>query len=447
MTEPSLSPDDAALQVPKRTTPTWEIELLISAGVVFTLFQLLEPLETSFMRWMAVASVSAEPVLAYGYLYAKVVLFTLAAAFVLNLIARAYWVSLVGLHSIYPQGVRWDNYSGGPIAREVARERSLPIAEAIERADNRASLVFATGVLCAQFALLLGIASLLLTPVLQWLDGLLPRDSVWLWVLTAMVVSIPLLATLLDRHLVPRLRPGHWLGGALRRLFQLGHRWPWLRPLQPLMPLLTTNLGGKRGPWLLVALIYIAIGAAFVDTMLRLGKDGLLRGDHFPELRREGGVHPAHYGDQREGSLRFSTAPWIPSEQATDDYLRLFVPYIAARHDVVLDGACATEAEPDPELAASERSRLALEQDQRRLRCFGEALQLRLDGQPLARVDFERHRDPSSDQDGLLAMIDIAGLARGRHQLELRRLAKRGGLFRKDSADEDDTPDRILFWR
>ena len=56
------------LRLPKRTTPTWDIELLISAALVISMFQLVEPLELWFGKWSALATPSREPVVVYSYL-------------------------------------------------------------------------------------------------------------------------------------------------------------------------------------------------------------------------------------------------------------------------------------------------------------------------------------------------------------------------------------------
>ena len=115
--------DSQPLQVPGRTTPTWEIELLISGALVFSLFSLREPLEWAMLRWLPVATDGWRMLLIYAYLYGKMVLYTLLLTFSVHLAARARWVALVGVHSVYPHGPRWENLSGGPAARRVARQQ------------------------------------------------------------------------------------------------------------------------------------------------------------------------------------------------------------------------------------------------------------------------------------------------------------------------------------
>src|SRR5690606_8427805 len=58
----------------------------------------------------------------------------------------AYWVGLVGIHSVFPAGLRPERLRAGPIAREVLQRRWVDMDTAIERADNRATVVFGLGV-------------------------------------------------------------------------------------------------------------------------------------------------------------------------------------------------------------------------------------------------------------------------------------------------------------
>ena len=103
---PAPPPDRESL--PARTTPTWEMELLISGATVFGLLQLPGLADRLLFH---VHNSSAEPVAAFVlplWIYVKSALLTLAATFVVHLALRGYWIALVGLSSVYPDGIRWE---------------------------------------------------------------------------------------------------------------------------------------------------------------------------------------------------------------------------------------------------------------------------------------------------------------------------------------------------
>src|SRR5690606_27263261 len=80
--------------------------------------------------------------------------YALIATFLVHLTARAYWVALVGIASVYPDGIRWDKYVGGPIAKRELQRQIPSVPALVERADNMSSLVFAFGLVVVMSSLL-----------------------------------------------------------------------------------------------------------------------------------------------------------------------------------------------------------------------------------------------------------------------------------------------------
>src|SRR6476660_3842913 len=120
--QPGSPSDDAPLvadQLPRLTTPTWEVELLISGVAVFAMLQMPGWLDD---RWFALRprldAGWLEPLLLI-YIYAKSGVLLLACTFVVHLLLRARWIALVGMHSVYPAGIDWNRLRIGPVQREV----------------------------------------------------------------------------------------------------------------------------------------------------------------------------------------------------------------------------------------------------------------------------------------------------------------------------------------
>src|SRR4051794_24559506 len=88
--------------VPAETTPTWEMELLISGATVFGLMQLPARLDAIFYDLFNRGSEQVASLLMPLWIYAKVALLTLIGTFVLHLVLRGLWVAMVGLDSVYP---------------------------------------------------------------------------------------------------------------------------------------------------------------------------------------------------------------------------------------------------------------------------------------------------------------------------------------------------------
>ena len=111
--------DSGANEISKRTTPTWEVELLISGATVFGLLQLPAPLH----RWLSIAGQAHgesvyQAIKMFG-IYIQFSLWILIVTFVMHLFMRGYWIALVGMNSVYPKGIQWEKVKGfGPIYKE-----------------------------------------------------------------------------------------------------------------------------------------------------------------------------------------------------------------------------------------------------------------------------------------------------------------------------------------
>ena len=136
---------ESADKLPRHTTPTWEVELLISGVAVFAMLQLPGWLNDRLLFLLPRFDAGWRAPLFPVFSYATSAAVILAATFALHLLLRAYWIALVGMHSVYPDGIRWDRLRMGPIEREQTQRRDGDFAALIERADNRASIVFAAG--------------------------------------------------------------------------------------------------------------------------------------------------------------------------------------------------------------------------------------------------------------------------------------------------------------
>ena len=133
MSTDTPTPPGAPATIPARTTPTWEMELLISGATVFGLLQLPALADSLLFH----AHNSGPPIVALFvlplWIYVKTALLTLAATFVVHLCLRGYWVALVGLSSVYPGGVRWDRVAerAGPLSLASMRAKIGDIGDTI----------------------------------------------------------------------------------------------------------------------------------------------------------------------------------------------------------------------------------------------------------------------------------------------------------------------------
>jgi hypothetical protein len=434
------APAAEAAHVPPSTTPTWETELLISAAVVIALFQLPGVVDDFFDRWAPRLTGNLQALSFFLLLYAKIVLFALIATFVTHLCARGYWTALIGLRSVFPEGVRWEQAGKRPIFLATMRAELPPLAVTIERVDNFSSLIFGSGallVILALYSLLVSVAALLLSGALSWLlfDG---RRSDSVFFATMALVVVPLvLAGQIDRWFGARIPREGRLARAIRTWLRWSLKVPLLRPANGLMLLYTSNLGRRRGMLLAVGGLYVLIALVFVQTMARRDELRLDSYAYFPAGDQDV-VVPRHYANARVDSSRFALTPYVQAETIADPYLRLFVPYAPSRINAAITERCRDVPAAQPRDATAARNAAVLA-------CVATLLAVELDGKPIG-DGFEFAMEPETGLRGFLAHIAIEGLPKGRHELTLERLPRAASTF--GATDAEKLPrERIAFWR
>ncbi|MCX7043108.1 MAG: hypothetical protein NT117_10700 [Gammaproteobacteria bacterium] len=428
MTEP-----DAANQpgLSTRTTPTWEMELLVSAGTIVGLLQLPSLLDVVHTPLLNGSSEAFSFLISATWAYCNLVLYTLIATFLAHLCLRAYWVALVGMDSVYPGGIRWEKMRMGPVSRALAASNSTPVPDAIEAADNRATRVFGIG---------FGAAMILLMPVVLALVGMLvawmldavagPRLAALSFYIVFGVVLVPLLtAQLLDQQLGKRLDPTGWPARTLTQV---------LRPYRSLgldssgnllVALFASHEGGRRAGLIAAAFMAPVVGVLMISALANSGRLQLGDDAGWPRADPSGGrsVVNDFYGSLRGDLGTRRPMPFIPDRVASGDYLPLFVPFIPRLHTHVMETAC-------PDVLAANRSTA---DSVASLDCLARISAIELDGKPVV-VVFEASADPASGQRGMLAMLPVASLASGRHEISLGAPVKRGEKAKRY---------RIPFWK
>jgi len=429
--------DNADIPAPilERTARTWEVELLISSVAVFAMLQLPGWLDDRMFALEPRVGDEWRMVLLLAYLYAKSAAVVLAITFAMHLLMRAQWIALVGMHSVYPQGIRLDRLRMGPIQRSIEEARPDSTVDAIERADNRASVVFAIGVtvamiiaaVCISFCGALLLATLL-TQALGWkIDPLKMMVAVF-----AIGIGPFAIAGGLDQLSGNRLPPGGLAHGALAATLRFYTRIGMGRRNNHIISILTSNGGESKMMAVVIGvMVVVLIGVSTLYVGMRTGRTIGSYGQ-FP--RADGiAIDPAHYDDQRNPA-RDGIKPYLQSAVVTGPYLKLVVPYRPNRDETAMRSHCARQGLKGDALASA------------RLACLQSLHGVILDG---AKVDprYEIASDPRTDRPALLAMIDVRALAPGRHELRIARPPRDSSQQRKGESDPDPGFDRIVFWR
>jgi hypothetical protein len=383
---------------------TDELELIISSLTTVALFALpgwlFERYAESYTHLSMTLVVSGGAVvpvltgLSYG----------LGACFLLHLLARAYWVGLIGLRAVFPQGIDWNRTTGiGPLTRERYRKTLPDLQAAIERSDRFASSLFA--VISVIAIAIIWVALLLtLTATIGGLVGAQFRatnQGIIYASLGLIIVAAgsTLLLWLMDALLAARIpalqRAGwfRWLVAALGRVNS------WLIPQRLVLPVQLTLQSNTR------PVIFMFLLALGVIVIIVIGQLSFVRSanftvsDQFEYLNEDHFDGPVfrsgYYEDMRTGKDRLRGRPMIPTFEQRGSHVRLFLPYQPLRDNLLLEQLCPGE---DAALGAA---------------CLARLWSVELNGEPVDTSGAIAGERFDLSMRGLLAVVPLEGLSPG----------------------------------
>ncbi|MBZ0112670.1 MAG: hypothetical protein K8J08_09425 [Thermoanaerobaculia bacterium] len=455
------APRESASRFSDLHSRTFEMELLVSGAVVFALIQIPPRLQSWFESVNMATEGSLRLFGVYGYTYAALMLYTLIVFFVLHLGLRAFWIGLVGMESVFPEGIDWEKVSLGPFARRHHRAKLPSLRQQIERLDDLCSLTFSFAFIIV-LSFLYSIAVILLAGIIGFaLSRALGQrvNLVWIFFCSLALLMVPqMLVTLVDKHFGERIdengRAGRWINRILR----------WTYPMSPIgligqiqFTLQSRIQSGRTTLWTLITIALLSVTLILVMFV----SFGVIRFDNlerFPDNLDTFGLEAEDYRDQSPPERRSVRQPTIQSDVIKDPFVKLLVPYYPNRHNDLLRRACpkvsAIQASPLRFLDIGTPDAEAIELTRRNIECLSSLFRVTLDGKALTPIEWIPARTGMTRSVGLMAYLATDGLSSGRHNLVVRYPRDEAQL----APDQDQEPflfaedpsDRIFhlpFWR
>lgn len=447
--------DDETERVLTIQRATWELELLISGAVIFSLFQL----PSLLTRWFFSVDqhLRRDDFFLPFFLYygSTLAVIALIVGFSMHFLVRGFWVAICGLREVFPEGVRWENLDIGERGLRFQRDYLIPADRLEKMADRFASSIFSIlfSILITLFSifLLLMLSVVTIGSLLRWLvPEMHPLANFYVCLVLVMMPGILAIfvETWFKKKPEREERYPRFAGWSYKLL-----RWNSLavgQPLHGVIPLTFQSHSSTRKAsmgfgalTLLLALIFI------VGFLLQTGIVGWDSYVYFPVGKGATIVDADHYEDRRSPESR-ARVPVIESEIVEGPYLRLYVPFRPTSDNELLDYVC-------PELERVHESGLFLNPRAESrsddldfeplLACLQRAWTVWIDGGQ-RNVDYVFHRHPVRRTVGVLAQIPVSQLTPGRHLLEVRR-----GVPKPTADGElpDGAPSsleqEIVFWR
>lgn len=389
---------------------TDELELIISSLTIFALFSIpgwafnvFADSYTHLSTSLAIAAALATTLLT-GFCYG------LGACFVVHLMARAYWVGLIGLRAAFPDGIDWQRTPMlGPLTRRIYRESLPTLDEIIPQTDRLASSLFAVISMLTLTLLWFG-TLMMVTLVAAAAVGTrfgLTNTVMGLSFLGLILVfgGLPVLTYLLDAQLaarVERLQRSKAFARVIRGLRRISGI---AYPQRLVMPVQLTLQSNTRPVGFFLAIV-LAVATIFVIGNSRVAgwQNFTLSGEfvYMPDEQIRQGFRSAYYEDMISPKDRMRAWPRVPSFNQSGSFVRLFLPYQPLRDNIPLSQLCG---EPDEALDA--------------VQCIGSLWTVSIDGSPVPLDDFVVAQRSDLSMRGLLGLVPLSGLAPGMHTINV----------------------------
>jgi hypothetical protein len=355
---------------------SWEIEVLISGGAIFTLLQISELLARQKVFFSENAPfVGLDEVLVFSMLATEGVTF----CFILHLLFRGLWTALLCVNGSFPLGVNREKLRLSDLY--FNKNKSLTLTSEIILLDKISGLIFWAG-----FAFVIFVAGLVITPfVLMAIIGLLP----WM--------KIPLFSLLIiyfiDFALSGPLRKNHIAGKFYRPVYLFFNAITLGFLYRKTVQVVFSNVQ-KTPTIIFLALLFVStslLSYLSLFSVLRLPSPLDWRRFSGTEMNSDVVYSDVVYLDRisQDENIRWGA---IQSDIIETNYMKVFVNYTAT-YDNGINEQNATS--------------------------FDAIVKIVIDGDTLKNIDWFNQERFKAKQKGILGVIPIHQLAPGKHLLTL----------------------------
>lgn len=406
---------------------TWNLELLISGAATYFASFLPELTDKAFFYFLdnftsaAATDRSKLPILAFSFL--KVIAYLLPLTFVVHFVMRAFWASLVGVHTVYPQGILYDRLPGQKaFSKELYAKKFGALANYILRLDKLCNQVFGFAFVIVLFAVGLSLIYLAMFGLLlfskTYLPSIVSEFILLLFVfLAVMMAAIQQFADKVNPEKYPRVvRSLKYLLMLLPKII-----FPFIyTPFTYLNMIFSTNVSKRKFYTVLFGVMALVMTGVFFNvfaTVAKLKKADFHLGSqkYWGEYENQYTTHAESYEDQLPDNGR-AGGVMIPSEMVTGPLLKVFVSYTKSLDDV-LNVYC----EQPPELPDSiSKRRRRLTQDSLKSVCFANNLKVTVNDSSFQVPEWVFQRHAVTGAPGVITYLPTQRFKTGKNVLTVQ---------------------------
>jgi len=400
---------------------SWEPELLISGAAAYASLSLPDLFKSVFLTYQSEYMIGSSfldlyfPALIYAVFASigQIMILT----FVLHFSMRAFWVGMVGLLSVYPEGIRFDEIKYvNNYGKQFLKRKLTSVEEFIIRLDKWCSVLFSIAFIIVLVmlgvAFMYGMFFLVVTVGKMLVPGeWLKSYEIFITFLIAIAFGLLMIIIIVLKQLKNSSKAEKWS-------FLLNYRmsqfiFPLISKATPyLMYTFYSNLSRRS---LMVS--STLIGTLFAVLLVSNSNDSYTRKkivgtrSYFSKGSMEHLLQSDYYENIRDTQDPIEHLT-IQSDLVKEPFLKLFIAY-PKRLDFRLDQFC----KPITIDAKTSKPARREKQDAHYLACFEQMYQVYINQQPVKKLNFMFYVHPISKVKGVITYIPIDDLINGSKNL------------------------------
>ena len=398
---------------------SWQIEMLIAGGTVFTLFNVTDMVRDFFFQTYPILEYSLyRTLLLFGiYLVTRILLI----GFTANLTLRAVWLAYLGINFSFPDGINYSKLKASNTSKDILREQPN-ILDRVVTLEKLCNLSYSWAVLMAIFGTSIFISLIAIIFLLDVLNvGDIIYSATFVYLLAFFIGFVQM--GLLDRLLFTGKPSG-------RKISKLKHLLSTMLSYLTLSFLfqrevltLRTNIHRAVLYCMTIGLIGVSllISAVQIGQYWQYGTIDLQTFDDRTQYRKAGSpiLANAAYENQHTDGMIFLRAG-IQSDIVKEDYLRLFVVSW-----VDFDRFLKTSFEEYgyPSTDKNKISKVNIDDKPNTDSLFyltmNDMLHISIDDEPKRPLKWKRYKHPKSKEEGYITYIPIDTLSNSEHLLSV----------------------------
>lgn len=395
---------------------SWQAELIISGIAIFGAMQLPDVVFNIIDRVLVSFSDDSLEFLQYFFIYLLIGVRFLITGFIIHFVLRAFWVGMLGLVSVFPEGIREKSPMYSDNYLKKIRAEFPDINKFNQKLDHFCSLILSITALALQMFLIIAFWVLVVILFHQLLSSFLSKSAVSLIlkVLLVIIIIISFLVSLLNFGKIKETTIAKKWQYPLSRRFNRVFANIFYEPYLYILMTLFTNLKLKNKHKITGIIAFMVLTALFAFDLPRSNMRYFPKESFFAMNQSPHTSLASNYETSLNGELILR--PVIQSDVISSDHLRLFIPWFA-RETAARESICGKqEFPPDLSKEAQRDLKRRFEND-----CMAQYYQISIDSMPVQEISFTKHFHQNMDEKGFLTYIPLDSLTNGKHLLKIEK--------------------------